>query len=232
MELKEKIISKFNLSGYTCSIEQGEKLATYLTFLVEYNKNVNLTAITDEDEIIVKHFIDSVVAIDLLRKDGKHVDIGSGAGFPAVVLKIFCPEVDVTMVESNGKKVAFLEQLIALLGLNGIRAIKARAEDLARSSAHASFDTASARAVTELNKLVEYAVPLLKVGGKLLAYKGKSEEELLNAKNAIKILGARVVENRVYEIEGYSRSLIAIEKINVTSEEYPRHNKKIISNPL
>ncbi len=232
MDLNQKIISKMATAGFECSLEQAEKLNIYLNFLVEYNKNVNLTAITDEDEVIAKHFLDSVVAVDLLEQNAKHVDVGSGAGFPAVVLKIFRPDVDVTMVESNGKKVTFLEKLIEKLGLTGIRAVKMRAEELARSEKRASFDSVSARAVTELNKLIEYTVPLIKVGGRLIAYKGKSEEELARATNAVKKLGSVLLENRIYELEGQSRSLIVIEKKSVTSKEYPRQNKKIINNPL
>lgn len=232
MEINQKIISKITSLGYDCDEAQAQSLKTYMDFLVEYNKNVNLTAITEENEVIVKHFADSLGAVNDIPSGARHVDVGSGAGFPAVVLKIFRPDIDVTMVESNGKKVLFLEKLIEKLGLSGIRAVKLRAEDVARSKDREGFDSVSARAVTELNKLVEYTLPLIKKGGYLYAYKGKSEEELKNAKNAIKTLGGKVKENRIYELEGQARSLIIIEKTDVTSKEYPRHNKKIISNPL
>ncbi len=232
MDLNQKIIMKLTSLGFDCDENQAESLSTYMNFLVEYNKNVNLTAITEENEIIVKHFADSLCATNDIPYGARHVDIGSGAGFPAVVLKIFRPDLDVTMVESNGKKVLFLEKLIEKLGLSGIRALKLRAEEVARSKDRESYDSLTARAVTELNKLVEYGMPLLKVGGRLYAYKGKSEEELLNAQNAIKKLGGKVKENRVYTLEGQSRSLIIIEKTGKTPEMYPRHNKKIISNPL
>ena len=232
MEVNQKIISKFNSLGYACNDEQAESLGIYMRFLVDYNKNVNLTAIIEEDEIIVKHFIDSLSAVKDIPLGARHVDIGSGAGFPAVVLKIFRPDIDVTMVESNGKKVLFLEKLIEKLGLTGIRALKLRAEEVARSKDRESFDSFTARAVTELNKLVEYGLPLLKTGGYMYAYKGKSEEELHNALNAIKILGGKVKENRVYTLDGQSRSLIIVEKTGKTPATYPRHNKKIISNPL
>lgn len=228
----QKIVTKLNSLGFSCSESEAEKLAKYMSFLVEYNKNVNLTAITEENDIIVKHFADSLGAVADIPNGSKHVDIGSGAGFPAVVIKIFRPDVDVTMVESNGKKVLFLQKLIELLELNGIRAVKLRAEEVARSKERESYDTVSARAVTELNKLVEYTLPLIKVGGRLYAYKGKSEEELEKAQKAIKILGGKVVENRVYTLDGQARSLIIVEKIDKTSNVYPRHNKKILSNPL
>lgn len=228
----QKIISKFSSLGYECTPMQAELLQKYMDFLVEYNKNVNLTAITDEDEIIVKHFVDSLGAVNDIPQGANHIDIGSGAGFPAIVLKIFRPDLKVTMVESNGKKVLFLQKLIELLGLEDIVAEKVRAEDVAHSARRASYDSVSARAVTELNKLTEYAIPLLKVGGALYAYKGRSEEELLRAQNAIKKLKGELVENRVYTLDGQARSLIIIKKTGVTPTEYPRHNKKIISNPL
>ena len=232
MEINQKIISKLTSLGFECNESQAESLKTYMDFLVEYNKNVNLTAITEENEVIVKHFADSLGAVNDLPVGARHVDVGSGAGFPAVVLKIFRPDLDVTMVESNGKKVIFLEKLVEKLGLEGIRAVKLRAEDVARSKDREGFDSVSARAVTELNKLVEYTLPLIKKGGCLYAYKGKSEEELKNASKAIKTLCGKVKENRIYELEGQARSLIIIEKTDATSKEYPRHNKKIISNPL
>ncbi len=232
MDINQKIVSKLASLGFACDENQAELLGIYLNFLVEYNKNVNLTAITEENEIIVKHFADSLGALNDIPYGARHVDIGSGAGFPAVVLKIFRPDLDVTMVESNGKKVLFLEKLIEKLGLKGIRAVKLRAEEVARSKDREAFDSFTARAVTELNKLAEYGLPLIKTGGLMFAYKGKSEEELQNAQKAIKLLGGKVKENRVYTLENQSRSLIIIEKTGKTPDIYPRHNKKIISNPL
>lgn len=232
MEIDEKIITKLSNLGYDCTVEEAELLGIYMEFLVDYNKKVNLTAIIDEDEIIVKHFADSLAALKDIPYGARHIDIGSGAGFPAVVLKIFRPDLDVTMVESNGKKVLFLEKLIERLGLQGIRAVKMRAEEVARSTDRESFDSVSARAVTELNKLTEYTLPLIKKGACLYAYKGKSEEELERAKDAIAKLKGKLRENRVYTLDGQSRSLIIIEKTGSTPAEYPRHNKKIISNPL
>ncbi len=228
----QRIISKFNSLGYECTPTQAEALSKYMVFLVDYNKKINLTAITDEEEIIVKHFIDSLGAEKDIPFGARHIDIGSGAGFPAVVLKIFRPDIRVTMVESNGKKALFLEKLIDLLGLDGIEVKKIRAEEVARSENRAFYDSVSARAVTELNKLLEYTIPLIKEGGTLYAYKGKSEEELQRAQNAIKKLKCEVVKNRLYSLDGQTRSLIIIKKTGKTPEEYPRHNKKIISNPL
>ena len=228
----EKIISKFMELGYDCTREQAEILRKYMVFLVDYNKKVNLTAITEENDIIVKHFVDSLGALNDVPKGANHVDIGSGAGFPAVVLKIFRPDIQVTMVESNGKKVLFLEKLIEELGLSGIRAVKLRAEEVAHGKERESYDSVSARAVTELNKLMEYTIPLIKVGGSLYAYKGKGDEELENAKNALKTLKCSVKENRKYTLDGQARSLIIIKKEGKTPLEYPRHNKKIVSNPL
>ena len=232
MEMDEKIIRKLGELGYACTTKEAELLSCYMEFLVDYNNKVNLTAITDEEEIIVKHFADSLAAANDIPLGARHVDIGSGAGFPAVVLKIFRPDLDVTMVDSNGKKILFLEKLIERLELQNIRAIKKRAEEVARGADRGGFDSVSARAVTELNKLAEYTLPLIKKGACLYAYKGKSEEELERAGSAVKKLRGRLKENRVYTLDGQTRSLIIIEKMGETPEEYPRHNKKIISNPL
>ena len=233
MEQVVKIIKEFNDLGYSCSEEQASKLLDYMLYLQEYNQKVNLTAITDEQGIIVKHFIDSLGAVNDIPQGAKLADIGSGAGFPAVVLKIFRPDLGVTLIESNGKKTTFLNSLIKRLNLTDIVVLNLRAEECGRSkNLRESFDAVTARAVTELNKLVEYALPLLKKGGALYAYKGRVEEELLKAMGAIGKLNGALKEARNYVLLEQKRSLVIITKEGKTPLEYPRQNKKIISNPL
>ncbi|MBR2350316.1 MAG: 16S rRNA (guanine(527)-N(7))-methyltransferase RsmG [Clostridia bacterium] len=233
MEQVVKIIKEFNDLGYTCNEEQASKLLEYMLYLQEYNAKVNLTAITDDQGIIVKHFIDSLGAVNDIPEGAKLADIGSGAGFPAVVLKIFRPDLGVTLIESNGKKTTFLVSLIKRLNLDGIEVLNLRAEECGRKQGlREGYDAVTARAVTELNKLIEYALPLLKKGGALYAYKGRVDEELQKASNAIVKLNGALKEARHYELMEQKRSLVIITKEGKTPSEYPRQNKKIISNPL
>ncbi|MBR6751091.1 MAG: 16S rRNA (guanine(527)-N(7))-methyltransferase RsmG [Clostridia bacterium] len=225
---------KFALANITLTDAQCEKFAVYYEFLVEYNKKVNLTAITDVEGVIVKHFLDSAINASELKDNASLADIGSGAGFPAVPIKIIREDVTVTMIESNGKRVTFLEELIKKLDLTGISAVKMRAEEAGRSELRESFDYVTSRAVTALPALMEYSIPLLKVSGKMLAYKsGEIQEELQSASRAVQKLGSRFLSLKKYVLlDEYARSLVVVEKINSTDKVYPRPNKKIISNPL
>ncbi len=233
MDFTAKLKAKFAEYGCIADEAAAEKFRTYYRFLKEYNERFNLTAITDEDGVIVKHFVDSLAAIGCIAKGAKLADIGSGAGFPAVVIKICRPDVDVTMFESNGKKVAFLNALVAGLSLTGIRAVCIRAEEAGRRTEfRGAFDAVTARAVTETRVLLEYAMPLLKAGGELIAYKAHCKEETEAAKNAAEILGADLTEATEYYVEGNFRTLLKYKKTGETPEKYPRRNARIISEPL
>lgn len=225
---------KFALANIALTDAQCEKFAVYYEFLVDYNKKVNLTAITDIEGVIVKHFLDSAINMNELMPNASLADIGSGAGFPAVPLKIMREDITVTMIESNGKRVTFLEELIKKLDLTGISAVKMRAEEAGRSALRESFDYVTSRAVTALPALMEYSIPLLKVGGKMLAYKsGEIQEELQSATRAVQKLGSRFLPLKKYVLlDEYARSLVSVEKVTTTDKLYPRPNKKIISNPL
>ena len=233
MDFTAKLRDKFVEYGYGLSDVAAEKFLGYYRFLVGYNEKVNLTAITDEDGVIAKHFLDSLAAAPYLQEGVKLADIGSGAGFPAVVLKIYRPDADVTMFESNGKKTAFLEALTAELGLNGIRAANMRAEDAGRKERYReAFDVVTARAVTETRTLLEYAMPLLKKGGRLVAYKAHCADEVAAAENAAKILGAELTEAKEYVVEGNFHTLLVYTKTAETPEKYPRRYARIASEPL
>lgn len=229
---KLKLTERFLSLGIAVTDEQAVTLGTYYDFLVEYNRKVNLTAVTDEDGVILKHFADSLGGVKYIPESAKLLDVGSGAGFPAVVIKIFRPDVDVTLLEPNGKKATFLIELIAKLGLSGIRVIKDRAEVVARGKMRESFDVVTARAVAELNKLSEYCLPLVKVGGAFIAYKGKVEDEVKNALRAVQLLGGGAPEICSYPLDGNSRAVVVIKKVRPTSAEYPRQNNKITAKPL
>ena len=193
----------------------------YAEMLTERNEKVNLTAITDPDEIRVKHFTDSLAAIDLIKTGATVLDIGSGAGFPGIPLKIARDDISVTLLDSVNKKVAFMNDVIADLGLKNIEAVHARIEDFPHKG---EFDVAVSRAVAELKTLAEYALPFVKVGGTFVAYKSeKAEAEAAAAGNAVALLGGRLREIREVNVApGLTRRLIVVDKIDPTPLKYPR----------
>lgn len=218
--------------NYTPHIE--EKLHRYAEYLMDYNQKVNLTAIKTPEEIEVKHFIDSITLLLATEVRGRVLDIGSGAGFPGVVLKLFRPEIELTLMDSNGKKATFLELLCQEMEIKG-NILLGRAEDFGSNPAHREqYDLVSARAVAELNVLCEYCIPFVKVGGVFAAMKGASwKEELGGAQNAIKTLGGKLKQVNEYILpDGSQRGIILIEKISHTPTNYPRIGAKITKKPL
>ena len=225
----KKIFGSF---GFLIPNEKVVLFEKYYSLLVEYNDKFNITAITKKDEVVVKHFIDSIVNCGKVNC-GKLIDIGSGGGFPAIPLKIMNDDLDVTLLEATGKKCDFLNVVINELGLKNIRVINGRAEEFAfKDGFRETFDYCSARAVARLNVLSEYCLPFVKVGGTFISYKGDASEELNEAQNAITILGGKVKENFTWSLDGAKRALIYIEKIKNTDKKYPRSNGKIRKSPL
>lgn len=218
--------------GIELSDKQLESFEKYYDLLVFYNSKFNLTAITEREEVIKKHFIDSVLGVDNLVGN-KLIDIGSGGGFPAIPIKIMKNDLSVTLLEATGKKCEFLKTVIKELNLENIEVINNRAEILAKDPLYReSFDLCSARAVARLNTLLEYCMPFVKVGGKFVSYKGDSTDEVLEAQNAVKILGGKLIEVKNYLLDGAKRSLIVIKKEKPTDKKYPRGNGKERKNPL
>lgn len=211
--------------------EQAEKkFSVYRDFLIEQNKLFNLTAITDPDEIDLKHFIDSVSAYPYIK--GTVADVGSGAGFPAVPLKIIKPELEFTLIDSLNKRVNFLNALIEKLELRGIETVHSRAEDLPKT---VKYDTVIARAVSELNTLSEYCIPFVKVGGLFIAYKSQDcNEEINRAKKAISVLGGEIKDIKEVTLfeSDIKRKLIIIEKVKESPFIYPRGQNKPKKQPL
>jgi 16S rRNA (guanine527-N7)-methyltransferase len=206
---------------------QLDAFEVYQRELVAWNERVNLTAITAHDEIIVKHFLDSLSVAPILQSESTHslIDIGSGAGFPGVPLKIVFPSLRVTLLEATGKKVDFLKHIITQLALSDARAIHGRAEELSRDAAYREqYDAAVARAVAELPTLVEYALPFVRVGCVFIAQKGvEVDEEMQRAERAIKELGGRLREVVPVQLPGMERRhLIVVEKVAATPDRYPR----------
>lgn len=223
-------------SKYSIHIDKNQKkqFDLYFDALIETNKNLNLTAITDEEDVLIKHFLDSALPRKLIPKNATVVDVGSGAGFPALPLKIVRPDLDITMVDSLNKRVDFLEHAISLLNLQRIKAIHSRAEDFAKNHRE-SFDVAVARAVAPLNTLVEYLLPLIKVGGCAVIYKSaKLEEEIKESEKAIKVLGGEIKSIKNYHIEegDLQRKVLVVIKVSATPSKYPRSQNKPKLNPI
>lgn len=207
-------------------------LDRYAEILVDYNQKVNLTAITDPEGIEVKHFLDSLLFAAQPEVAGSLVDVGSGAGFPGVVAKLYNPALKLTLMEPTGKRADFLRYLCAELGITA-GVVKERAEEAARKQWREAFDVACARGVAALNKLSEYCLPLVKTGGLFIAMKANVEEELRQAKGAFTKLGAAYLETRRQSLpDGSARSLVFVKKISQTSTVYPRNGGKIAKAPL
>lgn len=207
---------------------QTNQFQQYFELLVDWNEKINLTAITEEKEVYLKHFYDSILLAFAMDFDpnSKLCDVGSGAGFPSIPLKIVFPELQVTIVDSLNKRINFLQTLVSELGLTGVELYHDRAETFGQNSQfREQFDYVTARAVARLNVLAELCLPLLKKGGIFCALKAaKAEEELLEAKSAIAILGGKYSEDKemVLPISGDHRHFLIIEKRKETPKKYPR----------
>ena len=226
-----KEVEKLNIS---VTKENLASLAKYKDLLVEYNKKFNLTAIKSDEEIYLKHFYDSLTLIKAYSLNGgnlKLLDIGTGAGFPGLVLKIFYPDLELTLLDSNHKKIAFLEVVIKELNLKNVTCINSRAENLPKTYRE-YFDIVTSRAVAHLRILLELSIPYLKIGGKLIAMKGLSEDEIKESAKILEKLDSTIVDTIKFNlpIEGSNRSLVIIQKNKKTNEIYPRSYDKIVKN--
>ena len=203
--------------GITLSEEQKTQFLQYYELLVEWNSFMNLTAITEFDQVITKHFLDSLLLLE---------DVSFAAGFPGIPLKIAFPEVEVVLLDSLNKRVKFLNEVIGQLGLSKITAVHGRAEDFARQKDYREqFDLVVSRAVANLSSLSEYCLPYVKVGGRFVSYKsGKLNEELAAAQKAIHVLGGEAKEPVYFQLTGTEdeRSFVCIEKGKATPKKYPR----------
>ena len=223
---------KFNKQLKKLDIYLSEKqkwqFKKYYELLTEWNKVMNLTGIIDYDEVNEKHFVDSLAIVKSieLKKVNKMIDIGTGAGFPGIPLKIVFPQMHVVLLDSLNKRVKFLNMVIEEIGLQNIDTLHGRAEDYARQEKYRErFDLCVSRAVANLSTLCEYCIPYLRIGGIFISYKsGNIEEELRNSRRAIKVLGGEVEKNIIFQLPetDISRSFIKIKKRESTKKEYPR----------
>ena len=215
--------------------EKRDIFDAYRALILEYNQKYNLTTILEEKEMFYKHFSDSSAGADLFKQNAKVAEIGSGAGFPSIVLKILRPDLQFDLFESVGKKCEFLKVVVDKLALDGVHIYNLRAEDCAKDKKfREGYDHATARAVARMNTLCEYCLPFVKVGGSFIAYKSANTEEIDEAESAYKILGGRkkAVYSYALSEDLGERTLAVIEKIKPTPPRYPRGQGKERKNPL
>ena len=233
-EFKENFLKEIEKIKLNISDDSIKKLYDYMKLLLEWNEKINLTAITDENEIIKKHFVDSLTIFNLVKENYKIIDVGTGAGFPGIPIAI-TKNVDITLLDSLNKRINFLNEVKLSLGLNNIETVHGRAEEIAvKPEYRERYDIAVSRAVAPMNVLLEYLLPFVKVGGFCICMKGpKVSEELENIENVIKILGGRFVriENLDFDKE-MERNIVIIEKVNNTNKKYPRKPGMPAKQPL
>ena len=229
---KEKLVKKS--PGLTSKMQQ--QFEDYMKLLLEWNEKINLTAITEEDDIILKHFTDSLTISQYIKEGKSIVDVGTGAGFPGIPVKIAREDIKVTLVDSLNKRILFLQDVIEKLELRNIETLHFRAEEFGQNKKYReSFDIATSRAVANLSTLVEYLLPLVKVGGICICMKGAEiKEELGNSKNAIQILGGEIemVEEFTLPESDIKRNIIIIKKVKSTPNKYPRKPGTPAKEPL
>lgn len=225
-------MKKFNIE---LTDEQINKFNIYCNMLIEWNSKMNLTAIKEPTEIAVKHFVDSCSVLNYvkIKKNAKVIDIGTGAGFPGIPLKILREDLDITLLDSLNKRLVFLNEVAKELKLE-LNTIHSRAEDLGRQENHREqYDIAISRAVAPLNVLSEYSIPFVRKGGKFISMKGPNvQSEIDEAKKAIRILGGKCNNVVQFSIGDNSRSIVIVDKLNQTPYTYPRHGSKISKKPL
>lgn len=237
MDSIEPILTEYGkLLDLTFTAHQIQKFQTYMELLVEWNEKINLTAITEPKEVAVKHFLDSLTVMQAaeIKQESNIIDVGTGAGFPGLPIKIMRPDVHLTLLDSLNKRLIFLKEVCSELKIEA-SFLHARAEESGRQKAlREKFDIATARAVAPLNLLCEYCLPFLKIGGTFISMKGPNcTEEVQQAQKAIALLGCELRQQKEFFLpDGSGRTLIVIQKTKATPDIYPRHGSKITKNPL
>lgn len=233
--MKEILEKTFKENNFEINGEKIDKFNDFFNLLLKFNENINLTRITSPEDAAKKHFLDSVYASNYIPQNSKIVDVGAGGGFPSIPLKIYRPDLDLTMLDSVGKKVDFLNECVNQLAFKNCRAIHARVEDFAREKDHReNFDVCVSRAVASLNTLLEYCLPLVKSNGLFIAFKGSNAlEELAEAKNALTKLGGTLEQTVEYSVvPDVKNYLLIFRKNGRTPNQFPRRNNLPRKQPL
>ncbi|MDO5725767.1 MAG: 16S rRNA (guanine(527)-N(7))-methyltransferase RsmG [Tissierellia bacterium] len=229
MKANEKLNSLYEY------VKSSNEFKKYTELLLEWNKKFNLTAITEPREVDTKHHVDSLsVFLTNIETNAKVIDIGTGAGFPGIPMKLYRKDLEILLLDSLKKRIGFLDTVIKELKLDNIETIHGRAEELGRNQDYREkYDIAISRAVANLRTLAEYSLPFVKPGGKFIAMKGpEPQQEINESKNAIKILGGKYLETIKVEFDDYEHNLIVIKKIAPTANKYPRAGGKPKNRPL
>ena len=230
---KQYIIKAFFENNIELTDKQAEQFKIYCDFLLQYNEKVNLTAVTDEKEVIEKHFIDSVKGAFLIKENSLCADIGTGAGFPGVPLAIMRPDIKVCLVDALNKRLVFLNELKEKLNLDNVYTVHGRSEDLGKTDMRQKFDYVFSRAVARLNILAEYDLPFVKKGGYMLAWKGPQIfDEIKESETALKILGGETPEIHTADMDEKEHYIAVVKKIKDTPQKYPRQAGKPTKSPL
>ena len=228
--MKQKLYELCKKNEIDLSEEQLEQFQIFYDYMIEMNQVMNLTSITEEDEVILKHFYDSMSVVKYYDfESGEHViDVGTGAGFPGIPLAILLPEIQFTLMDSLNKRITFLKNVVEKCGLKNVECIHSRAEELAKDEEYREkYDICVSRAVANLSVLLEYCIPFIKKGGKFISYKSiSSEEELTDSKNAQNKLCCKLKNNISFELPDTDnkRNFLIFEKFDHTASKYPRNN--------
>lgn len=228
--MKEKLRVLCEKNGIQLSDEQLKQFSIFYDYMIEMNQVMNLTSITEEDEVILKHFYDSMSVIKYydFHDQINVIDVGTGAGFPGIPLAILLPNVQFTLMDSLNKRITFLNEFVKKCGLKNVECIHSRAEELAKDGDYReNYDVCVSRAVANLSVLLEYCIPFIKKGGKFISYKSiSSEEELTDSKNAQNKLCCKLKENISFELPDtdIKRNFLIFEKFDHTADKYPRNN--------
>lgn len=234
--MKQRLLDGTRILGVPLNDKQADMFCTYAKTLVEWNENINLTAITDDEGIVTKHFLDSLTVLNTGKVEGRVIDVGTGAGFPGIPLKIAKPEIKLTLLDSLGKRIKFLQTVTDSLGLDGVECIHARAEDGAKDkNLREKFDVCVSRAVANLAVLSELCLPYVKVGGVFMALKGPMlDSEIENGRKAVTELGGEIagVFEAAIPFTDLRHRIIMIKKVRHTSGKYPRKAGVPTRNPI
>lgn len=233
-EFSKELIEKLNEINIKIEEEQIQKFYNYMNLLIEWNEKINLTAITEPEEIILKHFVDCITILKYVPDDAKVVDVGTGAGFPGIPLNIMNNVPKYILVDSLNKRINFLNEIIDVLKLKNINTVHSRIEDFAKNNKEV-YDVATSRAVASLNVLLEYLLPLVKVGGICICMKGSNiQEEVQNSKKALEILGGKIekIEEIILPNSDITRNIIIVRKVKPTPKKFPRKAGMATKEPI